>query len=51
LGGKIDNFGLSKFSQSMGTYFESVLQIGNNATFNTVRSEVKQELETQNERK
>lgn len=45
LGGKIDDFGLSKFSQSMGTYFESVLQIGNNATFNTVRNEVKKEIE------
>jgi len=46
LGGKIDNFGLSKFSQSMGTYFESVLQIGNNTMLNTVRNELKKEIET-----
>jgi len=29
----------------MGTYFESVLQTGNNTMFNTVRNEVKQEIE------
>lgn len=45
MGNQINNLGLSKFNNSMGTFLETVLQTGNETINNTVKEQIDKEIQ------